>query len=93
MRIAVSEQSDSRSPVRPQLHRGTSPSMPGIAACGMSTWPSSPPKPWRPVTTRPPVTTPPPSPVPTMADTLVASFSEPKIETWPHSAAALPSLR
>ena len=41
--IAVSEQSDSRSPSRPQLQRGTMPSMPVICAYGTATCPNSPP--------------------------------------------------
>ena len=91
--MAVSEHTDSRSPVRPQLHSGRRPSVPAMLWYGISTWPHSPPNPPRPFTTLPPTITPPPSPVPMIAEIDVSLLLAPKSVKWPHSAPALPSLR
>ena len=54
--------------------------------------PSSPPNPFRPLTTVPSTITPPPSPVPMIAESDVAA-ALPKMAKWPQSAPALPSFR
>ena len=42
--IAVREHTDSRSPVRPQLHSGFRPAIPAMLWYGINTWPNSPAK-------------------------------------------------
>src|ERR1051326_2872227 len=90
--MAVSEQSDSRSPVRPQLHFCSSPAAPALLWQGLRTWPSSPPKPNLAFTTLPSTMTPPPRPVPITAEIEVSRLCAPKMVKCPHSAPALPSL-
>jgi hypothetical protein len=91
--MAVSEQTDSRSPVRPQLHSAFSPLVPAMLWYGIRTWPNSPPNPILPLTTFPSIMMPPPRPVPITTEIDVSRLLAPKIVKCPQSAPAFPSFK
>ena len=85
--MAVSEHSDSRSPIAPAVAVG--PHARRSRRCsdtGSARGPSSPPNPFRPFTTAPSTITPPPRPVPTIAEIDVAGSDAEDREVPPQRA-------